>query len=308
MISYLLSLIAGISTPTQTSVNTRLADKVKSPYISSVISFSTATVYLAIILLFVDNGINLPLAEIAREPFWIWFGGICGVGIVVLNILCLPKLGSALTVMLLSFGQIMTGIIIDSFGLFGSKQIELTLARCIGAVLVVIGVVMVSKGKEEGHDKKSGLGLYSVLAIICGMCCAFQVAINGRLTTVAGLSWRSTFISMTIGTIGSILLVGVLFVAKGKSAIINEKMPDIKFKWYQLMGGVLAVVIVGSNAISAPIIGTGMVTILNLIGQMSAGLTIDVVGFLGIEKKAITGKKVNGILTMIVGTTIIMFM
>lgn len=308
MISYLLSLIAGISTPTQTSVNTRLADKVKSPYISSVISFSSATLYLAIILLFVDNGINLPLAEIAREPFWIWFGGICGVGIVVLNILCLPKLGSALTVMLLSFGQIMTGIIIDSFGLFGSKQIELTLARCIGAVLVVIGVVMVSKDKEEGHDKKSGLGLYIVLAIICGMCCAFQVAINGRLTIVAGLSWRSTFISMTIGTIGSMLLAGILFVAKGKSAIINEKMPDIKFKWYQLMGGVLAVVIVGSNAISAPIIGTGMVTILNLIGQMSAGLTIDVVGFLGIEKKAITGKKVNGILTMIVGTTIIMFM
>ena len=308
MLSYLLSLIAGISTPTQTSVNTRLADKVKSPYISSVISFSTATVYLAIILLFVDNGIHLPLAEIAREPFWIWFGGICGVGIVVLNILCLPKLGSALTVMLLSFGQIMTGIIIDSFGLFGSKQIELTLARCIGAALVVAGVVMVSKNKEEKRDKNRGAALYMVLAIVCGMCCAFQVAINGRLTVVAGLSWRSTFISMTIGTMGSMLLATGLFLAKGKNGIINKEMPNIKFKWYQLMGGVLAVVIVGSNAISAPIIGTGMVTILNLIGQMSTGLTIDAVGFLGIDKKQITANKINGILTMIIGTAIIMFM
>ena len=85
-------------------------------------------------------------------------------------------------------------------------------------------------------------------------------------------------------------------------------MPNIKFKWYQLMGGVLAVVIVGSNAISAPIIGTGMVTILNLIGQMSTGLTIDAVGFLGIDKKQITANKINGILTMIIGTAIIMFM
>ena len=308
MISYLLSLIAGISTPTQTSVNTRLADKVKSPYISSVISFSTATVYLAVILMFVDHGIHLPLAEIAKEPFWIWFGGICGVGIVVLNILCLPKLGSALTVMLLSFGQIMTGIIIDSFGLFGSKQIEMTLERAIGAVLVVVGVVMVSRNKEEKRDKHSGVALYIVLATICGMCCAFQVAINGRLTVVAGLSWRSTFISMTIGTMGSMLLAVGLFLIKGKSAIINEEKPDIKFRWYQLMGGVLAVVIVGSNAISAPIIGTGIVTILNLIGQMSTGLAIDMVGFLGIEKKPITAKKVNGIITMIAGTVIIMFM
>lgn len=308
MIAYLLSVIAGISTPTQTSVNTRLADKVKSPYISSVISFSTATLYLAIILMFVDNGIHLPLTEIAREPFWIWFGGICGVGIVVLNILCLPKLGSALTVMLLSFGQIMTGIIIDSFGLFGSKQIEMTLARGIGAVLVVAGVVMVSKNKEEKRGKNNRVALYIVLAIVCGMCCAFQVAINGRLTVVAGLSWRSTFISMTIGTLGSMVLALGLFLTKGKSAIINEKMPNIKFKWYQLMGGVFAVVIVGSNAISAPVIGAGMVTILNLIGQMSAGLTIDAVGFLGIEKKPITANKVNGILAMIAGTIIIMFM
>lgn len=306
MISYLLSIIAGISTPTQTSVNTRLAEKVKSTYIASIISFGSATVYLAIILAALDHGIHLPLAEIAKEPIWIWFGGIFGVGIVVLNILCLPKLGSALTVMLLSFGQIMTGMIIDTFGLFGSKQIELTLARGIGAALVVIGVVLVSKSKEGSENRKPFI--YMLLAIACGMCCALQVAVNGRLTVVAGMSWRSTFISMCFGTLGCTVLALGLYLVKGRAGVINDEMPDIKFKWYQMLGGVFAVIIVGANAITAPIIGAGMVTVLNLVGQMSAGLTIDAIGFLGIEKKQVTLNKITGIVIMIVGTVIIMLM
>lgn len=306
MFSYLLGLIAGISTPTQTSVNTRLAEKLKSTYLASIVSFSTATIYLAIILTVIDHGIHLQLAEIMKEPVWIWFGGLYGVGIVVLNILCLPKLGSALTVMLLSFGQIMTGVIIDSFGLFGSKQIDLTLSRGIGSLLVVLGVVLVSRNREKQESRKPFF--YLILAIVCGMFCALQVATNGRLTVVAGLSWRSSFISMTIGTLGCIVLTGCLYLSKGRKGIIDDSVQDIKFEWQQLMGGVLAVVIVGGNAITAPIIGTGMVTILNLIGQMSAGLIIDTIGFLGIEKKSITVNKLAGIAVMIVGTGIIMFM
>lgn len=310
MFAYLLGLIAGVSQPVQTSVNTNLSQKLKSPYLSSVISFGTGTIWVAIILAILDNGIHLPLATIAQEPVWIWFGGLCGVGIVVLNILCLPKLGSALTVMLLAFGQIMTGLVIDNWGLFGSQQVPMSLYRVAGAILLIAGVILVSsKGREasEAGNARSVPVLHIVLAIIAGMLCTLQVAINGRLTTVAGDSWRCTLISMSVGTWGCIMLIAILYLCKGRKGVFDDTMPDIDFHWYQLLGGVFAVIIVGSNAIIAPIIGTGIATVLNLIAQMGAGLVIDATGFLGIEKQEITMKKIVGILAMLAGTILITF-
>jgi transporter family-2 protein len=70
-------------------------------------------------------------------------------------------------------------------------------------------------------------------------------------------------------------------------------------------GGILAMTIVGGNAIAAPILGTGVVTILNLIGMMAAGLIIDATGFLGIDKKPVTITKIAGMILMTVGTAII---
>ena len=48
-------------------------------------------------------------------------------------------------------------------------------------------------------------------------------------------------------------------------------------------GALLALTVVGGNAITAPVLGTGIATIMNLIGMMGAGLIIDATGFLGID-------------------------
>ena len=63
--------------------------------------------------------------------------------------------------------------------------------------------------------------------------------------------------------------------------------------------------IVASNAIAAPVLGTGIVTILNLVGMMAAGLAIDATGFLGIEKKPVTLVKIAGMLLMTGGSALI---
>lgn len=312
MFAYILGLIAGVAQPVQTSVNTNLSEKLKSPYQSSVISFGTGTILVAIILAILDHGIHLPLAQIAQEPFWIWGGGICGVGIVVLSILCLPRLGSAWNVMLLSFGQIMTGLVVDNWGLFGSERIPMSISRVAGALLLIAGVALVSLNfdkKTKGENKSTSASvIFIVLAIVAGMLCALQVAINGRLTTVAGDSWRCTLISMSIGTLGCLILIAILYLCRGRKGIYNDTMPDIDFHWYQVTGGVFAVIIVGSNAIIAPIIGTGIATVLNLIAQMAAGLVIDAIGFLGIEKKSISLRKIVGILLMLSGTIVIVML
>lgn len=305
MFAYFLGLIAGLAQPLQTSINTKMGDKAKSPYIASVISFSTALLVLIVIILATQGGIHVPFADIAAYPVWIWFGGLCGTGIVVLSVVSLPQIGSAMTVVLTSFGQMLISLIIDQFGLFGSPQIQLTFTRVIGAILVIGGVLLASYNKPEaGAERKRYPFMYIVLATIAGVLCGTQIAINGTLGTVAQDSMIATTISMTVGLTGTFVLIAVIYITRGRAGVFRES-EDIRFKWYMATGGLLAVVIVGGNAITAPLIGAGMVSILNLIGFMIGGLIIDAVGFLGIEKKPVTLAKVIGVVAMVGGTVVI---
>lgn len=305
MFAYILGLIAGLAQPTQTSINGITGTKVKSPFIATVISFSTALVILLVIDMIVEGNLNIPLGAVAANPLWIWCGGFCGVGIVCLSIICLPYIGSAMVVVMTSFGQIITSMIIDQFGMFRSPQIVMTLTRLVGAVLVVAGVVLASrepkKSNEEGHSYPLK---YLVLSFVAGMLCAIQIAVNGTLGKVVGSGWFGTTISMSFGLMGSILLVAIIYLVKGRAGVLNDG-PDIPFKWYMLTGGSFGVIIVGTNSITAPLIGAGMVSIMNLIGFMIGGLIIDATGFLGIDKKPITVAKIVGVLAMVGGTVVI---
>ncbi|MBQ0041680.1 MAG: DMT family transporter [Clostridiales bacterium] len=305
MFAYVLGLIAGLAQPTQTSINGSLGAKVKSPYISTLVSFGTAVIILVLIDVLTQGGIHIPFADIAQYPWWIWTGGLCGVGIVVLSIVCLPHIGSAMVVVMTSFGQIAASLIIDQFGLFESPQISMTVSRAIGALILIGGVILASRTtSEEGAAHQQYPPLYMILAFIVGVLCGLQIAINGTLGKVAGNSWMGTTISMSVGFIGTALLIALLFIARGHNGLFS-KGEDIPFKWYMVTGGSMGVIIVGTNAITAPIIGAGMVSIMNLIGFMIGGLVIDAVGFLGIDKKPVTAIKIIGVLAMIGGTVVI---
>jgi transporter family-2 protein len=215
--------------------------------------------------------------------------------------------------MLLCFGQTMTGLLIDHFGLFGSEQIPLDVKRAAGALLVLAGIALVNipegkKGGEETGNAQGGtLIVYMILSILCGFSCAAQVAINGTLRNITGSPVSATFISMAVGLISIVVLTLIVMVLKGKYGIYDggRDHGPVTFRAWMPIGGCLAIVIVASNAVAAPVLGTGIVTILNLVGMMAAGLIIDATGFLGIEKKPVTAVKVAGMLLMTGGSALI---
>ena len=220
MISFLLGLLAGVASPTQASVNSRMREDLRSPYTTSIYNFICATVIMAVAMLVIEKSLYIPVARIAEQPFWIWLGGTCGTFIVFLNIICLPKLGSARNVMLLCFGQTMTGLMIDHFGLFGSAQIPLDMKRVTGAVIVLAGIVLVNipagrdRANDTGDAKGGSLILYMILSMLCGFSCASQVAINGTLREYSGSAVRATFISMAVGLISIIILTLIVVMLK----------------------------------------------------------------------------------------------
>ena len=331
MIAFLLALVAGIASPMQASFNTRLREELKSPYTSALVNFCTGVITIIIITAIVDHGLHIPLGAVAEQPLWIWLGGPSGTAIVILNVLCVPKLGAARNVMLICFGQTMTGLLIDHFGFFRALQIPMSYIRVIGALLTLAGIACVSgllgarrdkatsgiEGAACGEDAITGLAgntgsklLYDVLAMLCGAACSIQVAVNGTLKQYAGSMLNTTTISVTMALITTAVITVLIILFKGTDAIwdggADHGQPA--FRWWLVTGGFLGLVVVATNAVAAPVLGTGVVTILNLVGMMGTSLIIDAEGFLGIEKQPVTAAKVLGMLLMIAGAALISLM
>lgn len=311
--SYLIGILSGIAATAQASFNGEIRRRYRSPYITAAINFVVALSVIATLLLITEHSLALPVSEITKYPPWIWMGGVCGVIIVMTGIICLPVLGSASNMMLLCFGQIMGGLIIDHYGMFGAPLTEMTLMRAVGAVLETAGIVLISYEKG-GRREKAGTGrdrkvmLFILLDIAAGFIAAMQVAVNGTLAVAAGSPVRATMVSMCGALITTALIICLLTLLKGKTAVYDGRIPPkdpVKLSPFLLTGGLMALVVVGGNAITGPVLGTGIVTMMNLFGMMASGLVIDATGFLGIEVKPVTVSKIAGMGLMLAGTALI---
>ena len=310
MLALVIGVIAGIASTVQASINTEARRFFRSPFITAGLNFIVAWLCLAAFIVFNEHALSVPVHEIAKNPPWIWLGGVCAIIIVTLNILCVPKLGAAGNVMILNFGQIVTGLVIDHFALFGADEARMTFTRLLGAVMVFAGLILVTHEKSAKNEKQGSFPMfYAVLAFIDGIACSTQIAVNGTLRVVVQSVSKATIVSMSVAILSTMILMTVLFVLKGKGGIFDrtdEIRPD--FKVWMVSGGLFALTVVSGNAAVAPILGTGLSTIMNLIGMMASGLAIDAVGFLGIEKKPVTLKKIAGMLLMLAGTAVISFL
>lgn len=306
----IIGVIGGIATTVQASINTEARKFFRSPFITAGLNFMVAWLCLAAFIIINEHRIFIPLKLVAVYPPWIWLGGVCAIIIVTMGILCVPELGSAGYVMILNFGQIVSGLAIDHFALFGSEEARMSLTRLAGAILVLAGLILATYEKKGGKEAESKLPiLFVVFSLISGIACSVQVAVNGTLRVVLQSVSKATLISMSVAVISTVCVITALAILKGKSGVIDPPAAEkILFRPWMITGGLFALTVVSGNAAVAPVLGTGPVTILNLLGMIGAGLVVDATGFLGIEKKRITLKKIAGMLLMLAGTSMISFL
>ena len=85
------------------------------------------------------------LDEAARLPWWAWFGGVLGAGVVAAQLLVARQVGAAPFLGLLVTAGVLTSILLDHFGLVGFQQHSASLWRILGGVLMIAGVLLVAK-------------------------------------------------------------------------------------------------------------------------------------------------------------------
>ena len=78
-------------------------------------------------------------------PWYIWLGGFLGAVYVGYITWINQQQGVALTFSLVVSGQIFCSLLIDHYGLLGSALRTITLEKIIGAVLIIVGIILIKK-------------------------------------------------------------------------------------------------------------------------------------------------------------------
>ncbi|CAM3123947.1 DMT family transporter [Lactiplantibacillus plajomi] len=208
-----LPVLIGAGLAVQTGVNARLRQLVGSPFLASAVSFAIGALALNGLLLVTSTPITIPLRVFARQPAWLWLGGVLGVVGLTVNLVLFTRLGSVRAAVLPIFGQILAGIIIDQFGWWGAPRQPLTAIKLLG-LLAVTGGVRLAIGWQPRpfRFKLPGQWRWSALGIFAGGLVAVQATINGRLGTVLRSASHAAAISFTAGALLLLLLVVALRV------------------------------------------------------------------------------------------------
>jgi transporter family-2 protein len=144
LLPILLVLFAGGMIALQAPTNAMLARAGGSAVLAALISFAVGTATLLIVWL--ASGNRPRIAAFAGLPWYAWIGGVYGAAYVAVAAYAAPKIGLASLITVGIAGQIVMALVLDQVGAFGLQKDPISLVRIGGAVLVMVGVVLVRRG------------------------------------------------------------------------------------------------------------------------------------------------------------------
>lgn len=298
---YLLGIFVGMLLPIQTSVNSRLSQFTRSSFYASTISFAVGTLCLLILNLIINPHVFTTSFFSGQTFNYTWFvGGLLGVIFLTGNLLLLPRLGAALTVVITVTGQILMGVVIDTFGLFGASQQQFTFFKAIGIIFLIFGILLMNyvPNRKIHHKTNSNFILWLAIGLVFGSAPPIQTTINSALAQQTHSSIFASLVSFTIGTTALFILT-LLFNRTLKIRITHDVLGRIKPVYF--IGGMLGMAFVTANIILMPFLGAALTTIVAMLGQMIMGIIIDHFGLMGSPKNKITARKVCGLICIAVG-------
>jgi transporter family-2 protein len=115
-----------------------------SPLLAALISFVVGTV--ALFLVWFASGNRPGTSAFAGLPWYAWLGGLYGAMYVAVAAFAAPRIGLASLITIGIAGQIVVAMWLDHAGALGLPKEPVNLVRIGGALLVVVGVILVRRG------------------------------------------------------------------------------------------------------------------------------------------------------------------
>jgi transporter family-2 protein len=308
MFFLIITLAIGLLMPFQTEANSRLRNVVGPAYVSTLVSFSVST--LALLLFSLLAGIPiLPTETMLDEaPCWSWFVGIVAVVTITIAIHLFKEIGQLQALVIPMSFQLIFSLLIDHFGWFGAKVMPLGMNRIIGALLLIIGfmVVVILPTLLSGQKAMAGSStgsrrlFWQLMAVMSGCLSASITGAYAQLSAIVGNPIQATTVAFFVATVALLLFCTCM----GKTLLVGRAF-STEYPWWMWIGGLCGAIIVLGNAWLVPHIGVGVFSMSLLIGQLALSMLMEHYGWLGAPRKPISWLKVVGILVMLAGVALI---
>ena len=151
-----------------------------------------------------------------------------------------------------------------------------------------------------GKNIKAASFINYSIAFLAGALISIMVVCNTEL----GLK-TSNNISITMNQlVGIIALTIVMVCTKGNKSINPDRKPAPLWRWF---GGLFGLAILTINYFAVSRAGTTIAMAAAVLGQCIMGLVFDLTGFMGMEKRAISKKKLIALAISFIGILIMLF-
>lgn len=136
----LLMMLVGAINATQAPINAGLSRR--SGLVAAVTaSFLVGTVLMLVLTLLTRSD----LTGVRGAPPWQFLGGFTAVVFIMATAFLVPRIGLAAVIAANVAAQLIAGMAIDKYGLFGLERIQVSWVRVAGGVVLLAGALMVAK-------------------------------------------------------------------------------------------------------------------------------------------------------------------
>jgi transporter family-2 protein len=137
-----LAFLVGAALSIQAPINAIVGARLGHPLGGATLSFVVGTIFLLAVTLIMARG-QVAWGNIASLSPLLWIGGILGAIYITVAIWLTPTIGIGALIALAIAGQVTASLLLDHYGLFGLAVREINIGRASGALMVVVGALMV---------------------------------------------------------------------------------------------------------------------------------------------------------------------
>lgn len=242
------------------------------PYISTVMIHIVGTV----VAYFAMKAARQHWKPAQRIPLWMFSGGAIGILTTVFQSVAFAYIGVTPILALSLFGQTVTSLVIDSFGLFRMEKRPVNRATLIGVLVSMCGIGYMLMGAGE-------MQVFALLmAVASGVSGVTSRLANAQLSAHTS-PLGSSFTNHWVGLIGSVVLLLIV----QPDFVTGLQVSNVP--WWVYIGGAWGVAMVMLWNIAGLKVSAFQLTLLSFVGQVFAGIALDLLVGNGFSRQTFIG-------------------
>ncbi len=146
LLSDFSAVVGGMLVAAQGPIYAKLSGELnRDPLAAVFVAFLTATLAIGLLALVSGSWRSISATVLLGLPSWVWLGGLLGACHVMISMRAIPVTGATAFLVLVVAANLIGASIYDHIGAFGLEERPFGMARLLGVMTVLVGVVITVK-------------------------------------------------------------------------------------------------------------------------------------------------------------------